>query len=80
MVERRTAPRHRVLKQGTLAFNGGGGADCTVRNISANGARIEIANPVGLPERFTLVIASDRFMRHCHAVWSENYRIGVAFD
>lgn len=80
MIERRTAPRHRVLKQGTLAFSGGGGTDCMVRNISSSGARIEIATPVGLPDRFTLVIASDHFMRHCHAVWSENRRIGVAFD
>ena len=80
MIERRTAPRHRVLKQGMLAFRGGGGADCTVRNISSTGARIEIANPVGLPDQFTLVIAADHFMRHCHAVWSADRRIGIAFD
>jgi hypothetical protein len=80
MIERRTAQRHRVLKQGMLAFNGGGGADCTVRNISSSGARIEIENPVGLPDSFTLVIAADQFMRHCHAVWSTNRRIGVTFD
>jgi hypothetical protein len=80
MIERRTAQRHRVLKQGMLAFSGGGGADCTVRNISESGARIEIASPVGLPDSFTLVIAADRFMRQCRAVWSADRRIGVAFD
>ena len=80
MIERRIAPRHRVLKQGTLAFRGGGGADCTVRNISSTGARIEIASPVGLPESFTLVITADHFMRHCRAVWSADRRIGIAFD
>ena len=80
MTERRTTPRHRVLKQGTLAFSGGGSADCTVRNISSNGARIDIENPVGLPDSFTLVIASNGFMRHCHAVWLSNQRLGVAFD
>lgn len=80
MIERRTAIRHRVFKQGRLAFSGGGGADCTVRSLSEGGARIEIASPVGLPTSFTLVIAADRFLRHCHAVWSADRRIGVAFD
>ena len=80
MIENRAAPRHRVLKRGTLAFSGGGGVDCTVRNISSSGARIDIASPVGLPESFTLVIEADHFMRHCHAVWSSERRIGIAFD
>lgn len=80
MIERRTAQRHRVFKQGMLAFSGGGGADCTVRNISESGARIEIASPVGLPASFTLMIATDHLLRHCHAVWSADRRIGIAFD
>jgi hypothetical protein len=79
MIEKRAVPRHRVLKGGMLAF-GGGSVDCTVRNISSNGARVDIVNPIGLPEAFTLVIETDRFMRRCHAVWSSEKRIGVAFD
>jgi hypothetical protein len=80
MSEKRAAPRHRVLKRGALAFNGGGGLDCMVRNISQSGARIDIANPVGVPEVFTLVIEADHFTRRCHAVWSSERQIGVAFD
>jgi hypothetical protein len=80
MTEKRTVPRHRVLKRGTLAFSGGGGLDCTVRNISQAGARIDIASPVGVPQGFTLVIQADHFMRRCHTVWSSEQRIGVAFD
>ena len=80
MIERRTAQRHRVLKQGMLAFRSGGSADCTVRNISSNGARIEIENPVGLPESFTLVVASAHIMRHCHPVWIGKQQMGLAFD
>jgi len=78
--ERRAVPRHRVFKSGTLAFRGGGGIDCVVRNISSTGARLDIASPVGLPDRFTLVIEADRFMRPCHAVWRSEKRIGIAFD
>jgi hypothetical protein len=80
MIEKRTVPRHRVLKRGSLAFNGGGAMDCIVRNLSQTGARIEIASPVGVPEVFTLVIETDHFKRRCHAVWSSEQRIGVAFD
>ncbi|MGZ5876386.1 MAG: PilZ domain-containing protein [Bradyrhizobium sp.] len=80
MIEKRTVPRHRVLKRGSLAFNGGGAMDCIVRNLSQTGARIEIASPVGVPEVFTLVIESDHFKRRCHAIWSSERRIGVAFD
>jgi hypothetical protein len=80
MIEKRAEPRHRVLKRGMLAFNGGGGLDCTVRNISSSGARIDITNPMGVPHSFTLVIEADQFMRHCRAVWSSEQRIGVAFE
>jgi PilZ domain len=79
-IEKRAAPRHRVLKHGTLAFGGGGGIDCMVRNVSASGARVDIASPVGLPNSFTLVIETDHFMRPCHAVWSTDKQVGVAFD
>jgi hypothetical protein len=51
-----------------------------VRNISSSGARLDIAIPVGLPPTFTLVIQTDQFMRRCHPVWSNDNRIGVAFD
>lgn len=80
MIEKRAAPRHRVLKHGTLAFSGGGGLDCTVRNISQTGARIDIASPVGVPEEFTLVIETDDSMRRCRAVWRREQQMGVAFD
>jgi len=80
MIEKRAAPRHRVLKRGTLALSSGGGLDCTVRNISQPGARIDIASPVGVPEVFTLVIEADHFMRPCRSVWSSEKQIGVAFD
>jgi hypothetical protein len=80
MIERRTAQRHRVLKHGTLAFHGGGAVDCTVRNVSSNGARVDVASPIGLPPSFTLVIEADQFIRRCRPVWSSDKRIGVAFD
>ena len=80
IIEKRAAARHRVLKGGRLAFHDGGGVDCIVRNISPTGARIDVANPVGLPESFTLLIEADHFRQSCHPVWSHDTHVGVAFD
>jgi hypothetical protein len=79
MIENRAVPRHRVLKRGSIAFSGGG-IDCTVRNLSSNGAGLDVASPIGLPTSFTLVIEADQFIRRCHPVWRSEKRIGVAFD
>ena len=35
---------------------------------------------IGLPQAFTLVIETDRFLRRCHAVWNDAQRVGVVFD
>ena len=80
MNEKRVAPRHRVFKHGILAFSTGGTIDCTVRSLSNTGARIDVANPVGVPADFVLMIESEHFSRHCHSVWSRDKQIGVAFD
>jgi hypothetical protein len=79
MIEKRAFPRRRILKQGTITYRGGG-MDCVVRNISTSGALVDIANPIGLPPSFTLVIATEHLMRHCHAAWSNDHRVGVAFE
>jgi hypothetical protein len=64
MIERRSAPRYKVLKGATIAF-GGNGVECTVRNLSSRGAALDVANPVGLPPSFMLVIEADQFIRRC---------------
>lgn len=79
MIEKRSVPRYKVFKRGTIAFQGGG-IDCMVRNLSTDGARLDVESPIGLPPSFMLVIEADHFMRRCRPVWSANQRIGVAFD
>jgi hypothetical protein len=78
MVEKRATPRQRVLKSGTIRF-GGGAIDCTVRNLSTNGAALDVATPVGIPATFTLAIPSDGFHFACQVLWRKERRIGVKF-
>ena len=79
MIERRTTQRHRVVKGGTIAFDGNDLA-CTVRNLSAKGAALDLAGSVSLPPSFMLLIESNQLLRRCRPVWSSDKRIGVAFD
>jgi len=68
MSERRKTSRHRILKVGLIALKNGGAISCTVRNISLGGACLEVANPIGIPDDFTLVIESDQIERRCHVM------------
>ena len=79
-VEKRAHARHRVFKGGRLAFNTGGSVECTVRNISPGGARVDVTSAIALPQQFTLLIYADHCKRRCHPVWIRDTHIGVAFD
>ncbi|WP_424627313.1 PilZ domain-containing protein [Bradyrhizobium sp. SYSU BS000235] len=79
MIERRSEPRRRVLKGGLISF-GGAGVDCTVRNISPNGAALDVASIVGIPRSFQLAIETDHFLRRCRLVWNSDRRLGVVFE
>jgi hypothetical protein len=79
MDEHRIAPRKRVLKAGTIEFSGEV-IPCTVRNISASGAALEVTTVLWFPDRFTLGIESDGLSKPCRIVWRKEKRIGVAFE
>jgi len=79
VIEKRTTPRSRILKSGTISFDRAAGIDCVVRNISDEGACLEVTSPLGIPDEFTLVIKSDNLLRTCQIVWRSARRIGVRF-
>jgi PilZ domain len=77
--EKRDQRRQRVLKAGTIAFNGSA-IDCVVRNISATGAALEVENQIGIPLSFRLIIAAENFSEHCRVLWRRERRLGVVFE
>jgi len=79
MDNKRNRLRRRVLKAGSIKFNGAG-IDCLVRNLSDTGAALEVTNQVGIPPIFDLVIAADHFTRSCHVIWRKEKRIGIVFN
>ena len=58
--EKRGLFRHRVLKAGTIEF-GGSAIDCTLRNLSATGAALDVPSPVGIPDTSTWWYRAMRF-------------------
>jgi hypothetical protein len=56
------------------------GIDCTVRNISATGAALEVASPVGIPHEITLNVPTRQLRRHGYVMWRKEKKVGVVFD
>ena len=80
MDERRSRKRQRVLKAGSIQISGGGTIDCTVRNLSPIGAALDVSSPVGIPDKFVLLIPSDALRVACRVTWRKAGRIGIRFD
>jgi hypothetical protein len=79
MEEKRKELRMEASKAATIAFDDNASViECAIRNLSLTGACLEVADPVGLPERFNLVLDTNR--HPCRVVWREADRVGVEFE
>jgi hypothetical protein len=78
MEEKRKHPRTEINEPGFVS-SGGSVMSCMVRNISAEGAAIEVDNPAFVPPRFHLVMANGSSVRECSIAWIQQKRIGVTF-
>ena len=72
--------RRRVLKAGVVAYNDRHVTlPCTVRDLSATGARVRVEGSVSAPDTFELIIDIDGFEANCQVVWRKGNEIGVRF-
>lgn len=78
--ERRRSVRTRTLIGGKVIFNQRQSTlDCTVRNLSEDGALLVFPNSVALPELFELYFPLKRESRMVRSRWRHAERIGVSF-
>jgi PilZ domain len=78
-IDNRETQRRRILKRGEIVFNAGRSTiDCTIRNFSAKGARLEVASVVGIPSTFDLLIPGNA-KQPCRVAWRRLKEIGVSF-
>jgi hypothetical protein len=68
------------LREHAYISSGGASWSCTVVNVSAEGAAIELPDPTVVPDRFLLMIAKDRRLFKCRFAWAQQNRIGVSFE
>jgi hypothetical protein len=78
MEERRKYPRTEI-DEAAYVSSGGSVMSCRVRNISAEGAAIDVENPAFVPQYFRLVMAKDSSVYECRIGWIQRNRIGVTF-
>lgn len=78
-VERRGEQRRKALKGGHIAFNGGYSAyECTVKDVSAHGARLSFGDMAAVPHEFALTIRGEGKSRPARLVWRHRGMVGVA--
>ncbi len=76
----RVSLRRRVLKAGVVAYNDRHVTlHCTVRDLSATGARVRVEGSISAPDTFELIIDIDGFEANCQVVWRKSNEIGVRF-
>jgi len=76
----RVAARRRVLKAGVVAYSDRHVTlPCTVRDLSATGARVRVEGSVTAPDTFELIIDIDGFEANCQVVWRKANELGVCF-
>jgi hypothetical protein len=81
MTERRKSPRLRTFLGGHIRFNRNNSTlDCMVRNLSDDGALLQISDTVALPHAFDLEIPNRERCYPARVQWRDGQRIGIAFE
>lgn len=79
-VERRSASRRRTLIGGTIrASLRNATFSCTIRNLSATGARLDIDNPIWIPDAFELDVPHHDLRVPARIVRRGKDHVAVAF-
>lgn len=82
MSDHRAATRHHTLRTGIVEFDNGSASiisvPCTIRDVSATGARLQLNSSAWVPEQFALIFTSG-LRKACRLAWRRDRLIGTAF-
>lgn len=80
MDERRASPRQKSLLKGRIYFNNRmSSIDCVIRDISAEGARLQFSSTVATPEVVELYIPNKDQTLRAQVRWRKTDELGVVF-
>ena len=80
MIEARQAERIRSFLRARIIYNNQNSTiECTVKNISSAGAKIELGNAMSIPDAFDLEIPQKGRTYRARLTWRDATAIGVRF-
>jgi hypothetical protein len=79
MEDSRTSHRSRALKPGRVVLTEWTVLDCTIRDLTDAGARLEFGTAMELPAEFRLQIGATRATRNAKLAWQRGLAAGVLF-
>jgi hypothetical protein len=79
MIERRRHPRAATEKLAKIVFNYNSVVDCTIREVSEAGARLELSSACAIPHTFDLITDDPDGAHICRVVWRAHDNVGVCF-
>ena len=80
MIEARQAERVRSFLRARIVFNNHGSTiDCTIKNFSLYGAKVDIGNSVSIPNTFDLEVPQKGRTYRARLCWRDEAAIGVEF-
>ena len=72
--------RRRAFKAGVISYqNHSLTADCTVRDTSSAGVKLQFKDDVIVPDHFTLTIPMDQSKVDCEVRWRNGNQVGAVF-
>lgn len=81
MLDNRRAARQPCYLGCKIIYNRGlWSEECIVRNVSTAGARLKVADPRTLPDRFRLSVPARDIDCSALIKWREDHQIGVVFE
>jgi len=78
ITERRATTRQRAFKSGTIEFDGKG-IECTIRNVSPSGVRLDVPSPAAIPNEITVNFTARNIRQRGYIVWRKQKRVGISF-
>jgi hypothetical protein len=81
MVERRALVRHKTFFKGRIYFNNRlSSMDCMIRDVTANGGRIEVSDSVALPNTFEIYLPNKDEYFNAKVVWRRGGSLGISWS
>ena len=78
--EHRKAPRQRAYIGGKLVYGDYFSLDCVVRDITTDGARIQLPEGQAVPDTVYLVDLKTAIAYDAHVAWRRYPQVGLQFD